>query len=287
MLFISAPTWRFALTPMQSISAIARTVPVYQKQASLHELVTKIISCKSTRPLSENDRALFKDTEDSDYVIATEETIFHPQGGGQPSDNGQMKLERDQSVSFDVKLVRKAAKSQIYHLGRFSGPEQLLWEGDIVVQIIDTAKRNYHSRYHTAGHILGLAVKQLKGKIGDVSEVKANHAPGMAFVEFRGLIAGEHKSDIQERVNELVQENLPVKFDWWGEQKAKTHCAALSEGFSMPDDGDVRVVDVEGVGAYPCGGTHLPTTADIGSIVVRRISRQNGVTKISYAIEGP
>ncbi|OJJ82840.1 putative alanine--tRNA ligase [Aspergillus glaucus CBS 516.65] len=260
---------------MQSISAIARTVPVYQKQASLHELVTKIISCQSTRSLSETDRALFKDTEDSDYVIATEETIFHPQGGGQPSDNGQMKLERDQT------------KSQIYHIGRFSGPEQLLWEGDVVVQIIDTAKRNYHSRYHTAGHILGITVKQLKGKIGDVSEVKANHAPGMAFVKFRGLIAGEHKSDIQERVNELVQENLPVKFNWWDEQKAKAHCAALSEGFSMPEDGDVRVVDVEGVGAYPCGGTHLPTTADIGSIVVRRISRQNGVTKISYAIEGP
>lgn len=108
----------------------------------------------------------------------------------------------------------------------------------------------------------------MSGNIGDVAEVKANHAPGMAFVEFRGLIAGEHKSIIQERVNELVQEKFPVRIYWWDE-KAKAHCAALPEGFSMPDDGDVRVVDVEDVGAFPCRGTHLPTTGDIGSILVR------------------
>lgn len=142
-------------------------------------------------------------------------------------------------------------------------------------------------RYHTAGHILGLAVKQLKDTIGDVSEVKANHAPGMAFVEFRGLIAGEHKGVIQERVNALVQGNLAVKVDWWDEKMAEAHCAALPEGLSVPEDGNVRVVDIEGVGAYPCGGTHLPTTSDVGGIVVRKISRQKGVTKISYDITSP
>lgn len=71
--------------------------------------------------------------------------MFHPRGGGQPSDNGQMKLARDQSILFEIKLARKAAEGQIYHLGGFSGPEQLLRKGDAVVQIIDTAKRNYHS----------------------------------------------------------------------------------------------------------------------------------------------
>lgn len=149
-----------------SVSAIASTIPVYQKQASLHNNVTKIVSCQSTRSLPETDRALFKDAEDIGYVITTGKTIFHRQGGGQLSDVGQIKLEREQSVSFDVKLVRETAESQIYHLGRFSGSEQLLREGDAVIQIIDTAKRNYHSRYHTAGHALGLAVNKLWKRLG-------------------------------------------------------------------------------------------------------------------------
>lgn len=84
-----------------------------------------------------------------------------------------------------------------------------------------------------------------------------------------------------------MQRNIPVNIDWWDEKKAKAHCAALPEGFSIPDDGNVRVVDVDGVGAYPYGGTHLPTTGDIGETVVRKISRQKDVTKISYAIASP
>ncbi|KZF24591.1 ThrRS/AlaRS common domain-containing protein [Xylona heveae TC161] len=345
-----------------SISTIARgtgTVPVYQTQASLHELVTRIVSCQLIHSLPEADRGLFKGaidsgSEEDDYVIATEETIFHPQGGGQPSDIGYMKpavptsqlesldemrtpeqhgqdqantLERKYqedphrqdekaennkqgSSIFNVKLVRKSttAPQIIYHFGRFSsssqdakggrpndqGPPneqvQPTWQkGASVMQTIDSATRNYHSRYHTGGHILGLAVRQLQDQIGQpVSEIKANHAPGMAFVEFRGLIAGEHKAAIQERVSELVQRSLAVNVELWDEEQAKARCAALPEGFKLPIDGDgkvqVRVVDVDGVGAYPCGGTHLPTTRDIGGVVVRKISRSKGVSKVSYEI---
>ncbi|KAF4175371.1 hypothetical protein CNMCM8927_008608 [Aspergillus lentulus] len=267
-----------------STLATARTVPVYQKRASIHELVTKIISCQSINSLSETDLRLFKGAEEGDYVIVTEETIFHPQGGGQPSDNGQMKSERNHNASFEVKNVRKSTDNRIYHLGKFSDQAQSIQEGEVVIQKIDTAKRNYHSRYHTAGHVLGLAVRQLKDRIGSVSEVKANHAPGMACVEFRGLIAGEHKAIIQDTVNQLVQRNLSVNVDWWGEEKAKAQCVALPEGFAVPSDGNIRVVDIEGAGAYPCGGTHLPTTQDIGRIIVRKISRQKGITKVSYDV---
>lgn len=77
MLCLSAPVWIFVLTLEQSIPAIASTVPVYQIKSSLHELVTNIVSCQSTRSLSETDRALFENAEDSDYVIAIDETIFH------------------------------------------------------------------------------------------------------------------------------------------------------------------------------------------------------------------
>lgn len=183
-----------------------------------------------------------------------------------------------------MKLVRKGPGNQIYHFGSFVHPNQLFQPGESIVQNIDTATRNYHSRYHTAGHILGLAVRELKDQVGDMSEVKANHAPGMAFVEFRGLMAGEHKGIIQEKVNELQQKNLAVEVDWWDKVQAKARCAALPEGFVVPEDGNIRVVAVESLGAYPCGGTHLPTTVDIGGIVVRKISRQKGISKISYEI---
>ena len=135
---------------------------------------------------------LFKNSEDSDHVIATQDTIFHPQGGGQPSDIGQI-VSEDSSLSFNVKLVRKAA-NEIFHLGSFDTPSKMQ-EHSAVIQQLDASTRDLHSRYHTAGHIIGLAVKSLSDTIGKVSELKANHAPGMAFVEFRGLISGRTRTD--------------------------------------------------------------------------------------------
>lgn len=224
---------------------------------------------------------LFKNSEDNDHVIATHDTIFHPQGGGQPSDLGQI-ISDNAELSFNVKLVRKAA-NEILHLGSFEGPSKME-EGNSVIQKLDSATRDLHSRYHTAGHIIGLAVKSLRERIGQVSELKANHAPGMAFVEFRGLIAGEHKDAIQEKSTEIANAGLAVKVEWWTEDVA-TERQALPEGFVVPSDGNIRMVEIDGLGAYPCGGTHLPSTGDVGKIVVRKISRQKGATKISYEVE--
>ncbi|CAG7920910.1 unnamed protein product [Penicillium olsonii] len=258
-----------------------RSIPVYQKDSAVHNLVTKIVSCLPIHSLAENDQSFFKGAGESDHVVSTEDTIFHPQGGGQPSDIGEM--NQNNEISFSVKYARKLPDNQIYHLGSFANPQKLFNGGDVVSQNINSATRNYHSRYHTAGHILGLAVKQLKDIVGVVSELKANHAPGMAFVEFQGLIAGEHKAAIQEKASGLIVGNLEVKVDWWDIETAKARGIAVPEG-SAPEDGKIRVVDVVGVGAYACGGTHLPETRDIGGIVVRKISRQKGVTKISYDI---
>lgn len=262
--------------------AMPRSIPMYQKDAAVHKLVTKIVACLPIGSLSETDRSFFKGADTSDHVVSTEDTVFHPQGGGQPSDIGEIKPQ-DGDGSFSVKCVRKLPDSQIYHLGSFQNTQKLFNDGESVAQNINSATRNYHSRYHTAGHILGLAVKQLEAIVGTVSELKANHAPGAAFVEFRGLIAGEHKAAIQEKASSLIQGNLEVRVDWWDVQTAISRGVALPEG-SAESEGNIRVVDVVGVGAYACGGTHLPETRDIGGIVVRKISRQKGITKISYEI---
>jgi Ser-tRNA(Ala) deacylase AlaX len=49
-------------------------------------------------------------------------------------------------------------------------------------------------------------------------------------------------------------------------------------------DGKVRAVDIVGAGAYPCGGTHVPDSSFVGTITVKNIKRQKGVSKVSYAI---
>jgi Ser-tRNA(Ala) deacylase AlaX len=155
-----------------------------------------------------------------------------------------------------------------------------------VVLRVDSPTRDYHSRLHTAGHLIGLAVRSLEGLIGPVTELKANHAPGAACVEFGGSIAGEHKDAIQAKVAEFVAADLPVTVRWWDAEEVKERCRSGLDGVvELPEGEDrFRVVEVEGLGAYPCGGTHLPSTRDVGTVVIRKISRAKGKSKVSYDV---
>jgi Ser-tRNA(Ala) deacylase AlaX len=52
-----------------------------------------VLEVKPISALDPIDRELFKQATETSYAIITNATIFHPQGGGQPSDIGNMQNE--------------------------------------------------------------------------------------------------------------------------------------------------------------------------------------------------
>ena len=249
-------------------------------------LATTVVAIEHISALSEADRVLFKQACNEDHAVSTAETIFYPQGGGQQSDSGVMTSTKpNNAASFEVSNVRTGSSGRILHLGRFN-PSDLpqFTRGEIVKQVIDTIKHDLNCRLHTGGHIVGLAVRHLAESIPDVVELKAQHYPDAAFVEFRGLIDGKHKAAIQAKSDQLVQQDLPVKIDWWDETQLREKGAIVPDNMAVSGTDCLRVVNIEGAGAYPCGGTHVCGTKQIGKIEIRRISRQKGVSKVSYSI---
>ncbi|GKT81539.1 thrRS/alaRS common domain-containing protein [Colletotrichum tofieldiae] len=186
----------------------------------MRELVTSVVSWQPLTTLEENDRAQFKSVFNTrDGAIVTKEIIFHPQGGGQPSDCGTIVSKENPLLRFEVHLVRKLPNGLILHaVKRVTAEVNITADGSVpafrnsepVLLRIDHQTCDFHSRLHTAGHLVGLAVRQLAGKIVVVSEVKANHAPGSSFVEFAGQISGEHKAAIQAVVDDMVASNRTV-----------------------------------------------------------------------------
>ncbi len=58
----------------------------------------------------------------------------------------------------------------------------------------------------------------------------------------------------------------------------------MPDNLRIPEGEGLRVVNIQGTGAYPCGGTHIRDTDQIGKIEIRSITRHKGVSKISYNI---
>jgi Ser-tRNA(Ala) deacylase AlaX len=44
------------------------------------------------------------------------------------------------------------------------------------------------------------------------------------------------------------------------------------------------VVEMEGLGSYPCGGTHVTDCSKVGKIEVKKITRSKGVSRVSYRV---
>lgn len=224
-----------------------RTDPLYQKDGQLHKHTSKMIFIQPLSSLPEETQSLFKAPPDTTpYILASPSTIFHAQGGGQPYDTGTMISTSGAGPTFHVHQVRKVDPA-ILHMGVFDPPEQNFEQTDQdLVQAIDVPKRFLHSRIHTAGHVIGLAINMLvkENKLpADIVDGKASHYPGAAFVEFLGLIPGTAKGDIQAKVDELVSHDLDVKIHFWTEEKARVECTGVIDVLKGDEDG-VRVVEI-------------------------------------------
>ncbi|KAK2750084.1 hypothetical protein FQN57_004576 [Myotisia sp. PD_48] len=261
---------------------------IYQQDGERLLHASKILSVVPVSELTPPDQALAKDASEIEHAVITDSTIFHVQGGGQPADIGSMTPDATDSV-FEVKTVRQPASGgQILHLGRFVPAEATGFDvGKEVQQHVDAEARNLHSRLHTAGHVMSLAIHALcrEGAIPPLKESKASHYPHSASVVFEGSIDGKYKDVIQAKTDEFVRSARPVKIHWWPMEELREKCYGVTEGFELPE-GDVlgRVVEMEGLGSYPCGGTHVKDCSQVGKIVVKKISRSKGVSKVSYTV---
>jgi Ser-tRNA(Ala) deacylase AlaX len=265
-----------------------RTVLAFQRDMHLSTLQVAVTAVKTVASLGEADRSLFKQVSGDDgHIVVTDGTVFHPQGGGQPSDQGTM--EAESGAKFDVQMVRTAVTRQeeVLHYGRFTNASAVFQPGQKVTQTLDVEKRALYSRYHTAGHVLGAAVRHLlETKIDGFDETKASHFPDSASCEFLGLIEGKWKDIIQEKLNEYIDKDMPVEIDWWDEQDFKNNSLERlipdRQAMGLADGEKFRVVKIIGAETYPCGGTHVDSTKSCGTTTVKKISRSKGVSRVSY-----
>jgi len=266
---------------------IRRTYLAFHHNGHLSTLKATVVAVKPVASLEENDRNLFKQAVDNDHVIVTDSTVFHPQGGGQPSDVGIM--ENETGAKFDVHMVRMSATAvgEVLHFGRFSDASSIFEPGEVITQMIDKERRLLYSRYHTAGHVLGAAVRHLvENYVEGFAETKASHIPESAACEFQGLIEGKWKDGIQQKVDEYVEKDMPVEIDWWDENDFKENKmeAPDRETMGMTSDEKFRVVKIVGAEAYPCGGTHVDSTKLCGKTNVKKISRSKGTSRVGYTL---
>ncbi|MEK7471873.1 MAG: alanine--tRNA ligase-related protein [Patescibacteria group bacterium] len=212
--------------------------------------------------------------KDGKTVVYLDQTVFYPQGGGQPYDTGTISSG---DIKFVVEEVRYA-EGEVLHIGRFEHVRFM--EGEQVRCTVDAERRLLNTRLHSAGHVLDMAVNELGY---DWKPGKGYHFPDGPYVEYQADLKGEPVEAIiaklDEKISEILTRDIKTEIRFVTLEEMASLCRHVPE--YLPKDKPSRVV-LYGNFGVPCGGTHVSQFGDIGGVRVRKMKDKDGTLRVSY-----
>jgi alanyl-tRNA synthetase len=196
---------------------------------------------------------------DNWFYVVLEKTAFYPEGGGQPSDRGNI----DGIEILDV----LEENNIIYHI-LASYPKN-----KVVRCKLDYSRRFDFMQQHTGQHLFSAVFfNKYKG------ETSSFHL-GEDYISVDISIADIPKEmlvDVEILANRYIFNNLNVI----------THTVNYEEisRFPLrklpPTNEDIRIVEIDKLDFSPCCGTHVSKTGEIGIIKVLKTEKYKGLTRI-------
>ena len=210
-----------------------------------------------------------------DGFAVMDQTLFYPEGGGQPSDTGTI------VASEGISRVDSVVKLGEVILHQTKGG--VIKKGERVKGKLDEERRLSLMRHHTGTHILLHAAKVVLGShIRQAGAQKGSESSRLDLRHFKH-ITPEEVSKIEVEANRMVMTDLPVYIRWEDRDKAEQKFGFDLYQGGVPPGKEIRVVQVDGE-VQACAGTHCHSTGEVGAIKVLRIEHiQDGVERIEFA----
>ncbi len=213
------------------------------------------------------------------------ETPFYVESGGQVSDTGFItRYEGDSDdIIWEITITdtRRPVPGLIVHTGEVMGGEPRA--GDPCWAEVDFDRRLDIMRNHTATHLLHRELRNLLGE--HVHQAGSVVAPERLRFDFThsSLLTQDELDTIEEGVNEVILEDLPLNFEQMAYREAIAGGATAL--FTEKYGDEVRVVEVgwddDVYSKELCGGTHVAHTGEIAFFhIVSEESIGAGVRRI-------
>lgn len=196
----------------------------------------------------------------SDWEIVLDQTVFFPEGGGQPCDKGR--------IGTQPVLQVREKDGVIYH--RMERP---LDPGTPVECEIDWPYRFSLMQNHSGEHIVSGLIHAEYG----YDNVGFHMGGERVTLDMNGMLSKEALRDIERKANQAVWANLPVKTGF----PAQEELQKLSYRSKLEFDQDVRIVQIGELDRCACCAPHVHSTGEIGLIRLLGLQSYKGGVRIS------
>jgi len=211
--------------------------------------------------------------KDTGLVILAE-TPFYGESGGQVGDIGILVWPDGMAEVWDT---QKPLPDLIVHKVKlFYGT---LREGQEVQALVDVYFRMAAARHHTATHLLQAGLRQILGT--HVTQAGSHVSPKRLRFDYTHLspLTERERYQLEEFLNAAARGAWPVRSAYMTFSEAQRLGALAFFGEKYGEI--VRVISIGEVSRELCGGTHVPTTAELGLMkILHEGSVASGIRRI-------
>lgn len=208
-------------------------------------------------------------------AVVLDRSAFYPNSGGQPFDTGWLGSPRagDPSKLRVVNVEEDEATGEVLHY-----VEDVLGvqAGDALHGAIDAERRYDHRQQHSGQHVLSAAFEQLY----DFATVSFHMGDESCTIDLATdavtpaqIIAAEKLS------NQIVYEDRLVDIRFATPDEARSMGVRK---IPAAEREKLRLIDIAGFDLNACGGTHVRSTGQIGSILLRKTEKVRQGVRVEF-----
>jgi alanyl-tRNA synthetase len=217
--------------------------------------------------------------------VYVDRTPFYAEAGGQVGDTGVIATETGRMRVSDTRFAVQGLNG--HHVAVTTGTVRV---GQDAALAVDGTRRERIRKSHTGTHLLHYALRDVLGT--HVQQAGSLVEAGRLRFDFSHFasLSDEELLDVERETNERIIENSGVRTVEVTREEAEEMGALAFFGDKYGDR--VRVVEAGDYSRELCGGTHVPTTGQVGPLVLlgessiganmRRVEAYTGATAYGY-----
>jgi alanyl-tRNA synthetase len=213
----------------------------------------------------------------SHAYLMLDRTIFHPKGGGQPSDRGMIT-----SAQFALQ-IKKAIYHQgvVIHWGKVVNGTPSM--GPVTCEL-DWAYRFLVMRRHTAAHLLDHCLAEATSTRVETTDSWLDEP---CYVGYRGRTPDSSSLKLaQDSAQRMVGAGAQVRIDFLSPEQSQQVLKNAPNYQRLPNLREIRIVTIEGCDPIPCGGTHVSNLKEVGRVSIIGAEQMPNLTfRLHFSVE--
>lgn len=216
----------------------------FYKDSYQKEIEAEVVSC-----IEEKGR----------YAIVLSDTVFYPEGGGQPADTGTL---NDKEV-IDVQRVKGVVTHYL---------KEPLAVGEKVRGVIDWQHRFDLMQNHSGEHILSGIIHKHFG----YENVGYRMKEDVIEIDLSGPLTVEDILMVEEEVNQVIFDNVEIQVSY----PSREELNKIEYRSKKELNGQVRLIIIPEADICACCGTHVKRTGEIGMVKILSSIGHKGGTRL-------